>query len=103
MCWNKGQFLPLDFNWILGYHNYNENTGKGRVIMDGIFCNKCGKSLKVENKIVREDFISICKPWGYFSKKDGKTQEFIICEECIDKFTEEFVITVKEYDTAELI
>ena len=38
-------------------------------IMVKIFCNACGKELKVDNGIPKEDFIRICKSWGYFSKK----------------------------------
>lgn len=71
--------------------------------MDGMVCNKCGKELKLENGIYREDFIYICKPWGYFSKKDGKTQEFTLCELCVENFSKEFKVPLKEYDTTELI
>ena len=71
--------------------------------MDSIFCNKCGRRLNEECGIVHEDFVKVCKPWGYFSKKDGKTQEFVICEACMDQLTKDFVLAVKEYDTVELI
>jgi hypothetical protein len=45
----------------------------------------------------------VCKPWGYFSIKDGKTQEFVLCETCTEHLTKEFVIPVNEYDTKEMI
>ena len=34
-----------------------------------IVCNRCGKTIKMKNDIAYEDFIRVCKPWGYFSKK----------------------------------
>ena len=73
------------------------------VTMDNIVCNECGRILKSENGIVREEFVRVCKSWGYFSKKDGKTQEFIICEGCMEKLAQKFTIPVKEYDTVEMI
>lgn len=71
--------------------------------MDNIMCNKCGRMLKVKNGIAQEDFVRVCKSWGYFSKKDGRTQEFIICEACVEKLEGEFAIPSKEYDTTEMI
>lgn len=71
--------------------------------MDNIVCNKCGRTLKVKNGIAHEDFIRVCKSWGYFSKRDGRTQEFILCEACVEKLEREFVIPSKEYETTEMI
>lgn len=71
--------------------------------MDNIICNKCGKKLIVENGIPKEDFIWVRKPWGYFSKKDGRVQEFVICEACVAQLEKEFVIPSKEYDATEMI
>ena len=72
-------------------------------IMDNIVCNKCGRTLKAENGIIHEDFIHVCKSWGYFSRRDGRTWEFIICEECMEKIEREFIIPSKEYETTEMI
>ncbi|MCI8507959.1 MAG: hypothetical protein HFJ06_05280 [Lachnospiraceae bacterium] len=72
-------------------------------IMEKIFCNACGKELKVDNGIPKEDFIRICKSWGYFSKKDGITQEFTICEECVEKLEGEFILPFKQYETIEML
>lgn len=71
--------------------------------MDNIVCNECGKTLKSENGIVREEFVRVCKSWGYFSRKDGKTQEFVICEDCMESLAKKFTIPVKEYETIEMI
>lgn len=71
--------------------------------MEQIFCNACGKELKVCNGIPQEDFIHICKSWGYFSKKDGRTQEFIMCETCVERLEKEFALPIKQYETIEMI
>ena len=53
-----------------------------------VVCNMCGKSVNPE----KEEFVHIEKQWGYFSNKDGKTQEADFCEECWDKLCEGFKI-----------
>ncbi len=57
-----------------------------------IFCNVCGKSLKVENDILKEDAFEARKQWGYFSKKDATVHSFTICEDCYDNMVEQFAI-----------
>ena len=71
--------------------------------MNHLYCNKCGKQLKIENNIPREDFLKIRKEWGFFSRKDGKTEEFLLCENCVEMLTREFIIPVKVEDTVELL
>ncbi len=66
-------------------------------------CNKCGKEFGMENGICREDYIHIRKEWGYFSEKDGKTQEFLICEACVAIIEKEFVIPSHFEDTKEML
>lgn len=68
-----------------------------------IICNKCGRKLLIENQIAREDYLQVNKPWGYFSKKDGKTYQFVLCENCCDKLIEEFKVPVNIKDTTELL
>lgn len=71
--------------------------------MEKIRCNCCGKVLEVDKDIVREDFVRVKKQWGYFSKKDGITQEFLICEQCVENVIAGFVVPAKEYETTEMI
>lgn len=71
--------------------------------MKHLLCNKCGKKIEVFNGISREDFIKVSKAWGFFSKKDGMTQEFIICEACMEQLEKDFVISSRIYETTELI
>ncbi|MBO5509587.1 MAG: hypothetical protein J5962_03900 [Lachnospiraceae bacterium] len=68
-----------------------------------IVCNLCGKNIHVENGIPREDFLEVNKSWGYFSKKDGKTWKFVVCEECMDSFVKSFAVPYNEVDTTELV
>lgn len=71
--------------------------------MRQIYCNRCGKEIEIKNEIAQEDYIFIRKEWGYFSKKDGKTQEFLMCENCIKKLEEDFVIPSRWEDTIEMV
>ena len=68
-----------------------------------IVCNLCGKNIRVENDIPREDFVEINKSWGYFSKKDGKNWKIVLCEKCMDELAERLVIPYKENEQTELL
>ncbi len=57
-----------------------------------LICNGCGKILKVENGILREDMFEGKKQWGYFSERDGEVDSFLLCESCYRKMTEKFVV-----------
>lgn len=58
-------------------------------------CNSCGKILKVENGILKEDAFEATKEWGYFSEKDMEVHHFNLCEECYNKLIAEFKIPVE--------
>ncbi|MGN0485317.1 MAG: hypothetical protein ACI4HI_17390 [Lachnospiraceae bacterium] len=68
-----------------------------------IYCNACGRKMERRGKFFTEDFISVQKEWGYFSKKDGTVQKFDLCEACMEKITEQFVIPVEETEKTELL
>ena len=59
-----------------------------------LFCNCCGKNLKVENGILKEDAFEASKEWGYFSKKDMEVHHFNLCEECYENMVANFKIPV---------
>lgn len=59
-----------------------------------IMCNVCGRELKNENGILKEDAFEAVKEWGYFSKKDLEVHKFVICEECYDRMVRKFAIPV---------
>ena len=50
-----------------------------------LICNGCGRVLKYDNGILREDVFEGRKQWGYFSRRDGEIHSFLLCEECYEK------------------
>lgn len=68
-----------------------------------LYCNVCGKKLKVENGILKEDVFEAVKEWGYFSKKDLQIHRFNICEHCYDEMICKFAIPVKISNKKEAI
>lgn len=64
----------------------------GEVVMH---CNCCGKELKVENGILKEDAFEATKEWGYFSGRDLEVHHFNLCEDCYNKLISEFKIPVE--------
>ncbi len=60
-----------------------------------IYCNSCGKLLKMENGILKEDAFEATKEWGYFSKRDLEVHRFNLCEDCYNKLIEQFRIPVE--------
>ena len=61
-----------------------------------LYCNKCGKIIKFERGIAKEDAIFISHEWGYFSKKDGERHSFCLCESCYDIIRESFALPVQK-------
>lgn len=59
-----------------------------------LFCNVCGRELKIERGILREGVFEATQEWGYFSDKDLEIHSFDMCEECYNKMTESFVIPI---------
>jgi len=59
-----------------------------------LYCNSCGKLLKVENGILKEDAFEASKEWGYFSKRDMEVHHFNLCEECYEKMVSNFKIPI---------
>ncbi len=60
-----------------------------------ICCNSCGKVLRVENGILKEDAFEATKEWGYFSRRDMEVHHFNLCEECYDKMISKFMIPIE--------
>lgn len=68
-----------------------------------IVCNGCGKEIKIVNGIAGQDYLSIKKEWGYFSGKDGKLQELILCEACWDELLSRLKIPALTTEVTELM
>jgi hypothetical protein len=60
-----------------------------------ICCNSCGKQLKFDNGILKEDAFEATKEWGYFSERDMEVHHFNLCEECYDRLISQFQIPVE--------
>lgn len=68
-----------------------------------VVCNKCGRVLKVENGHLKEFCFNADVVFGYFSRKDGMTQHFDLCEDCYDELTAQFVVPAEEREEPELL
>lgn len=71
-------------------------------MLKDMYCNVCGRKLKVENGILLEDAFEARKQWGYFSKKDTEVHSFVICESCYDSMIERFAIPPKVSNALEI-
>ena len=81
-----------------------------RIFKDGqdrelvqVVCNKCGKELKIEKGRLKEFCFSADAVFGYFSRKDGTTQHFDLCEDCYDELTAQFAVPAEEKEQLELL
>ncbi|MDE6313708.1 MAG: hypothetical protein K2M46_08855 [Lachnospiraceae bacterium] len=68
-----------------------------------IWCNCCGKELKLENEIVKEGVFSGDINWSFFSGKDGEHHSFDLCENCYDRIVKEFKLPVSVRENTELV
>lgn len=67
---------------------------KGRIMMNTVVCNVCGRSLRMEKGILMEDAFEATKEWGYFSERDTEVHKFTICEPCYERMIEQFKIPI---------
>ena len=67
-----------------------------------IICNVCGRKLRMENGILKEDAFEAKKQWGYFSGKDAVLHSFVLCEACYDEMVSRFQIPVDVSEVTEL-
>lgn len=73
----------------------NRADGENNTKVEPLYCNCCGKLLKVENGILMEDSFEATKEWGYFSERDMEVHHFNLCEECYNKVISQFQIPVE--------
>lgn len=79
---------------------YNNENGQE---LEAVVCNKCGKSLKVENGILKEESFEGDQIFGYFSNRDGMRHRFDLCGDCYKEVIKGFKIAVEESDEKELL
>ncbi|HHT97982.1 MAG TPA: hypothetical protein GXZ90_08835 [Clostridiales bacterium] len=68
-----------------------------------ILCNVCGKEIKLNNGILKEDVFEASKEWGFFSNRDLEVHHFNICESCYENMIENFKIPVTIMDKREVL
>ena len=66
-------------------------------------CNCCGKEIKEEQGIQKEDVLIVSKDWGYFSGKDMERHQFVVCEACYDNWVSGFRIPPKVEERTEAL
>ena len=71
--------------------------------MESIKCNCCGKEIRREQGIQKEDVLEVVKDWGYFSEKDTERHRFLVCEACYDKWISGFRILPKVEERTEVL
>lgn len=76
--------------------------GQERKLIHAV-CNRCGRSLKVEDGYLREGCFSAEAAFGYFSRKDGAVHSFDLCEDCYDEIVAQFKVHVEERKSTELL
>ncbi len=68
-----------------------------------VVCNKCGRSLRLENGCLKEGCFSAEAAFGYFTRKDGTVHRFDLCEDCYDSIVSQFAVPVEEETVTELL
>ena len=77
-------------------------AGQEKVLQEAV-CNRCGRRLRVENGYLKEECISVDKKFGYFSKKDGFSLHFDLCEDCFDELSAGFRLPPERHTETELL
>lgn len=68
-----------------------------------VYCNACGRKLKMKNGLLLEDAFEVRKDWGYFSGKDLESHRFTLCEACYDEIIQKFKIPITKKQTREAL
>jgi len=71
--------------------------------IEKIFCNQCGKEIKMQKGMPLEGTCRLKISWDYFSNKDAETHLIDLCEECYDKWVGTFAIPVTVEEENELL
>lgn len=77
----------------------DENIKSGAELL----CNCCGRSIKKDNNIIKEDVFTGIKEWGYFSDRDMEVHRFIICERCYEEMIRSFKVPVDIINKTEVL
>ncbi|MBO6016037.1 MAG: hypothetical protein J6P60_05575 [Lachnospiraceae bacterium] len=68
-----------------------------------VVCNGCKKEMNVEHGILKEGLFEGTQTFGFFSRKDGCTHAFDLCEDCYDRMIGSFLLPVTDIEEKELL
>lgn len=92
-----------------GQHSYERDEdmrkyeeGQDKKLTE-VVCNRCGRKLKVENGYLREECVAVDKTFGYFSRRDGASMHFDLCEDCCDELMALFAVPAETVEETELL
>lgn len=68
-----------------------------------LYCNVCGRALRMEKGILLEDAFVVSKEWGFFSSRDLEVHRFTICESCYDQMIAQFKIPIDVIEKTEAL
>ena len=68
-----------------------------------LYCNKCGKQIKIENEVIREVNFSVDYRCVFFSVNDVRRHKFDLCESCYDEIIKSFEYPIEEADYNEFV
>ena len=68
-----------------------------------LVCNKCGKEIPLRRGIPQAGVFQVRYAWDYMSDKDGMMDAFDLCENCYDRFTESFSISITRKEVTEYL
>lgn len=77
---------------------YSKNGSLNKVV-----CNGCGHEVICSGGILKEEFFSARADWGYFSARDGETEQWDLCQECYERLIGTFVIKPDTKERIELM
>lgn len=79
---------------------YEEGTERK---LTRVVCNMCGRQLKLQDGRLREGCFTADAVFGYFSRKDGETHHFDLCEDCYDGILAKFRVPAETEEETELL
>lgn len=71
--------------------------------LEKVVCNQCKKEVICSGDILKEQFFSVRYSWGYFSGRDGETDEWDLCQDCYEKLVKSFQIACEVSEKTELM
>jgi hypothetical protein len=65
-----------------------------KTLLEAVVCNGCGKSIQHDDIREMNKMNGFTATFGYDSKHDWEVWRFDLCEECLEKIIDQFVVPV---------